>query len=1811
MSIEPVLDFIRERFSPVEGQLLLHSLQQDPLVWQFIREEESTLAFQVAETGAKDFSPGKLAAWLIQEKTGVPIDEFITSESPLPEELRTMATKALESTLNTGLPPPNLLTAGLIAIALREHRLRQGNWKAISSEILIKRNQQAVEKNFHIWRTPIACLFTYCTDFDDFLSEFTKTQTGASGVIIVPILIHTLLAHPIEPANLLDQLFSFAQNLPIEMQLETLKWLEIFNRKEMGEKLAKNLVQTKKNMDYFSKIFSELEEIGGSDTSDPLEKRIRYTLPEDVNKVAAFYHYSNRDEKASATYTKSNELLNILESQSSYQTLTSQGHKAPYGKWVDLIKAIPNSKRARTFLIKSLIQKGDIKEARKQLENFPESDEKQLLQIMIEANVSHSEPISLPGQQKNSKLQPETALLHLNNTLASYANSDFTEELLNAVKKHVVPNQKLTWLEPIVETNYNNPRILTVCRDIFEKSNNTSRAIELTSYLERFQPGKVTHKRDLARLLSISERWHDAFSILQDLIKSESTYDIKDLERFAESALRTDRIESALSICQNILKQEPQNSKALVLLGEGFMMKGDSVKAIQHMEQVVDLLPDEPDTWLTLAKLWEKSGQIDRAFEILSKGNLAVPNEPKLLRAIGIAHLLRQAPADAMTHLKRANELDPINREGVYYLATSYYRLGQFEQAWRLLEPSVDLDGANPDDAKLTGQVLLALNEKEKAEPILIKAAELRPEDLETVLLATELVLERAEKYADQQIEPDLDRLENLLDKSHQIFPTHQQIRLHLADIDRLNGFHDKALEAYQALSKESQDEKSIHQSWRLPFGLGQTAIELGEIEIGLAALQDAATKQPENLLVLHALAAACLKANLDAKAHETAKFALKLAPQEIDNILWYADFKTKSNDPKEAVKALNEALQITPHRSELKLWLAKTYLLMDLSDDAKRTLVELLSDPNSNAKDLHQAAYLFIQLNEIDLAAQALEKTINAAENFNPTAVMDLAVVYTQLENRKKALDLLNVDTSIQIQYPQLVLLKSDVLCNLGQYSHAINSLNLIKEHVEHGFENISNEKDESFQSPLLYHFDLSKEGYFYRIGQLNRAIGKFSEAQTFLMQASLLEPSNTKYLKALCDAYYVGLDFDHALNSCENQSQLRNDNQNSDPDQFELLCNKAEIALIRGDIESTRSIEKTFKGNLNFLNARCFAVLAQISAHQNKSEEARSFLTKAEQVYQESLSNHTTHTLEALFREVMTLNSLAEAFARSGDKRKALDYNQNALDKLDNQPLINWRYVLNITEAAENQQIAEEISLVTHAPGKDILSDKYHSKAQDKAEGLADYLTQKDFMCLKARITSAFTGKWPLSLSADACLANPEEAAAVILGTDDNDYAQKIADSYLDHPRVLQAYGVFALRNKRKDGLAYIEKALQMDISNPIFHALFAKLSTNDLESALNSIETALSFWPDEPGWHAMASDYLTRMGNLEKASQHISYAIEYEPEDALLWEKRAEIRLQNNDLVHAKSDLEKSATYQSENPGIWVKMSNINRRLGEVNEAIHNMRTASTLAPRDLTIAAKEIKLLIDQKQYREAEIKAADILTNKRNDETALILLAKAQAEQGKFDQAMESVTKATENHPDKPDLILEKIKIKKSRDGMEAALTDLINLAHNNPDNPEVLTSLTDWLIQANRLEEAQEAAQTILRIIPDSAEVHLMLGRLQRIKGQLDQAIAHLSDAVNYDPGFVEAYLELGKAYQDRRDLDEAIKIFQKGALADGSDHRPYYYAGMALKEIKDYANAELMLRQAKKLAPDDPQIIRQLGVITALNLINNLREVK
>jgi Flp pilus assembly protein TadD len=67
--------------------------------------------------------------------------------------------------------------------------------------------------------------------------------------------------------------------------------------------------------------------------------------------------------------------------------------------------------------------------------------------------------------------------------------------------------------------------------------------------------------------------------------------------------------------------------------------------------------------------------------------------------------------------------------------------------------------------------------------------------------------------------------------------------------------------------------------------------------------------------------------------------------------------------------------------------------------------------------------------------------------------------------------------------------------------------------------------------------------------------------------------------------------------------------------------------------------------------------------------------------------------------------------------------------------------------------------------------------------------------------------------------------------------------------------------------------------------------------------------------------------------------------------------------------------------------------------------------------------------------------------------------------------------------------------------------------------------------------------------------------------------------------------------------------IYQQAINLAGKDYRPYYQAGLALKESKDYLGAEDMLRHAAELAPDDVSIHRLLGAVVALNLVHNRRQ--
>jgi len=1808
MAIEVFLDQIRKRLSPPEGQMVVKSLQQDPLIWQFIvNDEESQQYFSSMDSDLAAYQPWRMAKWLIETQEDVALDQLEDLGFDIQASTRKRSAQALETVFNTGLPPADLFSAGLLFLMLRESRIRKSNWHGISDEIFLKNSPSDPLKNFHIWRTPFALAYTFFPDFSDIVSDFLSSDLEPKMISSIPLLINAILSNPLPQDEAVTEIFSSIQHLSLKWQLESLKWLKTFNRNDLVNRISSNLIQTKPNRDKFAHIFTEIETFEvGSDGSDGMEKQVRSGLPEDISRLAAFHYYSGDKQKAADLYQRASQVLDFQKNQASFQSLSIQRDQTSSAQWMKTVQSIPNSKQARLMFIHSLISEGNYEQATTHLEKLPDSFEKDLLKLQIvSANPSRVDtPINISKILSHQTIGKASGSP---NHLIHQSEFKTAKELLRTLNNQTFSGVDTSRLEFLTNNFMNDAEVISLARDVYERYQDYDKAVGLTSYLERLDHTNINHKRSLARLYSILQRWQDAFTTLQALIKSEENPQKGDLENYAEAALRTDHIDMSISICQNILKQEPRNTKALTLLGEGYMLKGDVIKSIQHMEQVVEMIPEEPETWLTLARLWQNMGKTDRSFEILNKGVLAIPNDPALLREIGKANLEKKAPAEAIKHLRKACEIEPNNLEGKLNFAHAEFELGRYDQAWQLLKPLMGEYQKNPLAAKLLGKVLLAMDEKQAAEPILLFAADQFPDDTEIVIIACELALNNAESLIEQPSSEKFNRLGNILQKAALINKEDPRIRLYQTEVDRLLDLNQEAFDSYCRLSEEAFDTHS-NISWRIPYGMGKAAMALGKPEIGLASLKDANKMNPGNLIIFRALSEAYQAANLHGKAQDTALTTLRLAPQDMENILWYAKFMNERNEPGEAVRALKEALQINPARSELKLWLSKIQKSMGDLDEARETLFDLITNSSSDPQELHKAAYLCVQLNELELAVNALEKSKLNLVDSNPILLLDLAVIYSLLDQRKKALQLLNLDDAYLRENPQLVLLKSDILSNLGQYDLTLSTLNLLDKNAESVLVGNDPEKTLADQSPLIYTYDFSYKGYLYRLGQIHRALGNMEEAKRYSAKALSLAPNDRQVQNAALECHWMsnGLGEAHKIGA-QAVAQL-DESSRTDGDLIDLICTYTELLLEEGKVDEAKVlINDLTKAAVNY--SRYHAIQSILAVNLDQRNIAKSYLDDAVALLEQNKSSNIEKTLPDKFREVININSIAKAALSNDQYQLALKLNRLAFQKFSNQPLINLSYAKALILSAENQRIADAIHAVNHMTDKDSLSLDNQELCRQLVQNLQDFVPGEVFTCLKLRASTAFSGSFPANLNHESCLRDPESAAAVLVGCDDQEVARKILESYPQDPDILRAYGIFANKHKKKDGRDYVEKALHYDTSDPIKHVLLALLNNKDHKAALNSLETALAFWPDEPEWHALAAEHYAAVGENKNASDHISAALKFQPDNPGYWQRSADIRIGNNDISHAIEDLKKSTAIENKDPDIWIKLADLNRRMGNISEAYKNFKTAGEIDPDNIDFASKEINFLLDQKDYKAAEFRAVQILENDNNNHNVQILLAQVQAKQGKFEMALDTLAAASKKNPENTLLRLEKLKIRKERDNTEEVLPDLISLAETNPNHPAVLTTLTDWLIQMNRIKEAEITAQSILRNSPENASVHLMLGRLQKKKGQLDQAVAHLSDAIAYDPMLIDAYIELGKTYQERNDLEQAISIYQRGTKVNASDPRPYFYAGIALKECKDYVGAEKMLKQAKRYDPHDTRISRQLGVIKALNLINNLRE--
>jgi len=134
---------------------------------------------------------------------------------------------------------------------------------------------------------------------------------------------------------------------------------------------------------------------------------------------------------------------------------------------------------------------------------------------------------------------------------------------------------------------------------------------ELTAWR---QPALDLIQRDLGLALfqsSLSSKTHEGLTRAYDILahlSSDQRSDPDVLAALAATLLAEGHKDLSISLYSKAVSLRPGNARLTYCLGAAFAAKGDAASAIRELEKSVQLDPSDPDPYLKLAAIYEKSG---------------------------------------------------------------------------------------------------------------------------------------------------------------------------------------------------------------------------------------------------------------------------------------------------------------------------------------------------------------------------------------------------------------------------------------------------------------------------------------------------------------------------------------------------------------------------------------------------------------------------------------------------------------------------------------------------------------------------------------------------------------------------------------------------------------------------------------------------------------------------------------------------------------------------------------------------------------------------------------------------------------------------------------------------------------------------------------------------------------------------------------------------------------------------------------------------------------------------------------------------
>jgi tetratricopeptide (TPR) repeat protein len=1824
---------------------IIPALRMDSLIWNCLQAPEF-LDQAVEQIGSdpQGWSPSALALLALNQD---PYGQLASFDPELFEQARRTFEKFSQLDPQAAADRLTLADSGLLALVMAESWQRDDGWKNLLAYL---------ESLPHtIWATPTACLFGFS---DDRLGLIRTLVQFISSQKFHDLAIHAVLSNPLPLTEYAKTLHAALQDLPTSDCANLLARLKKY-RPEFATQLARLFLEKQKtipdrgDVDHFSHSLLQISQL--------LEN-------------AEIHAIGNLPSQTSALRSLALERIKELHVEVSMQVANASAELGDldaardYWKNAEEIEVESEPRRrgsppADLFL--ALVKNGHFEDALALIDQHAPGENAfgDVLYQLASAHLLTSQRSIKPAQKQAAlvmaNLESQIEQPSRSQHWAVRADSESLLQLIlitaDLLLELSMTKEAIQAYDLALSIRPDAPYLLAAKASAQRKAGDAAGAAYSSHLAVGIQPHSVDLRRALIMSLEAAGDWESAYherkTLLDESFSASSNGDwppTADLHSLAVCALKAGHPQDSKEICHRVLAGDASDALAQATLGEAFAELGDFESAIDHLQKATQFSLHHSDPWLALARVRKMAGENAKAIETLRAASNAIPDDAAILYALAQAYLEENSLTQALARLRRAFELallrpaNPDDSGGdlrvkiTTTLGQTLLKLGHLEEARDILESAYQAHPVYPGLAYAYARALLSLDQAQAALDPLLIAMQDAPEDpapqvdYAQALLDTGSGPEEAVQVLNQAVQLSQD--------DPRMKATAQGL---LAEALAASGDYNAALQAYYHALEARISEEPAWRS-RLSFGLGKVALELGQPEIALANLQEAARLEPRNPLIQRKLSQAYTTTDLHAEALEAARAAKALAPEDVETLAWFAGQALQAGELSEALTALDRAIQIDSGRTDLLIQLAKIHAQSGQKQAALDVLNRILELRHFDPEDGFQAAQLMMQWGDPTSAAACLERVKKHASSPGIELLKALAQAYRQAGEIERSLATIDHALDLSPGNLDLYFLRVDLLDSRAHMNEA-------KLTLQRALERHPNNPGVHLRMAQV----LRQEGF------ITRAL-KSAEAAIAAHDASLFDDQALSARALAAVLARARLQIDHARSLLTVEPAGTNDDgpgaearpAPNVPDQgseqtalsepahaLPYYCLAAEMALEAGEeIAAAEALTRAFE--LAPEHPRVIALQARLALRRGDHATATQTLqialeaTGREQAPDAIETDWNVGGMSA--GDILLAIGAAAVEFRQWDV--ALYLIRRAINACPHEAYSYLQLARTFVLRAEDQRLCDELDVVAHAPGQSAYAHaaftSFEGAIQNASEYLKDESASEDdwdahiLRRWKARGMAIFQPSRSNLQNLEALTDfEPEDWAALIallrrlgelggiaqLYKRSQEGARPLPRHHLVAVQLALSLGCNGRRHNDLDESIQIARtALDHQPGQPLYHYLLATLAQRheDLDLALRSVQTALSLWPNEPRWQAMAAQLYLSGDDATAAIVHMRNAAQLEPRHMDHYLALGEAYLKHGDVQQAVQTFERAHQIEPQNNKLHVALARAYLASSELSKAAAWAEKAIDYASHQIEPHLLRAKIALQANDARVALHQSQSALQLEPDHAEALYIKARALNLVGQLEEALSVLDQAIALAEDPLPLKLEQVELLGSSQGAEAAMAALQKLANQYPQEAAVLVPLANALAQAGRREEAITMAQQALRCENLEKEAHAQqlftLGKLLRQSGQLDQALYQLNEALRLDPEDLDIYLELGSTYQDRREHAQALETYQQATEIAPRNPEPYYRAGILLRESHDYPGAEDMLRRAANLAHDDVNIHRQLGAIVALNLVHN-----